>query len=109
MTSVIKGENNLLRYFSRRFGLFQSKDQALAKVAAQEQMLDSIYLEKNWGSGNVGKMIEPCLKQSPYLESSEMSLADVLAFSIITNDKGRWPPKVQDWLKRCDESLKGKS
>ncbi len=107
-TALIKGEVNLLRYFSRRFDLFNITDPI--GQAQADATVDSFYAELNWGTGNlsrlVGSTLEPALKQSPYLCKSGLSIADVYAFALLAQDKnGKKSPAVQDWMKRCDQAI----
>ena len=72
--------------------------------------MDMLYVEKYWTSGNsttkLVSTIEHFLNQSQFLTSGELSLADIYAYSLLAKEKGKWPQKVQDWIKRCGDELK---
>ena len=106
-TSFIRGDVNVLRYISKRFGLLQFRN--ANNEANQEEIMDLLYVEKYWGSGNLTKIvsiIESLLKQNPFLNSAQMSISDLFAYSFLVKEKGKWPQKVQDWLKRCGEEVR---
>ena len=42
---LVKGEINLLRYFARRFNLFNANEMTEIHLAQTESLLDSIYCE----------------------------------------------------------------
>ena len=109
-SSIIKGESNVLRYMARRFGLFQSLEQSEIMAASLDELMDSLYFEKYWGSFSIVKLVtttlEPMLKASPFLGGNQtMSIADLYAFSLATNEKGKWPQAIKDWMKRCEQEL----
>lgn len=105
-SSVIRGESNVLRYVARRFGLFQSNH--TEKVTASlEELMDSLYHEKLWGSFSIASTLEPALKSKPFLGDKSMSTTDLYAYSLAVNEKGKWSQAIKDWMKRCEEALKG--
>jgi len=114
-SSIIKGESNVLRYMARRFGLFQSLEQSEIMAASLDELMDSLYFEKLWGSFSIAKLVnttlEPMLKASPFLGGNHMSIADLYAFSLATNEKGKWPQAIKEWMERCQRDLlrKGKT
>ena len=65
-----------------------------------------------WGAGNLDKMVssilEPILKTSQFLTcGSKLSIADVYAFALISNEKsGKHSKFVKEWLKRCEPAIK---
>ena len=113
-TCIIKGDLNVLRYISKRFGLLTcGLGGNSSQVANQEEMMDMLYVEKYWGSGSensttkIASLIEPFLNQSQYLTSAELSLVDIYAYSLLVKEKGKClSPKLQDWMKRCGGELK---
>lgn len=95
---------------ARRFGLFQSLEQSEIVAASLDELMDSLYFEKYWGSFSIVKLVtttlEPMLKASPFLGGNQtMSIADLYAFSLATNEKGKWPQAIKDWMKRCEQEL----
>lgn len=111
---MIKGEINVLRYFSRRFNLFNLNSMSEVAQAHMDSILDSAYSEIFWGTGNLSRVLastfEPLLKKSNFLVNDQMTLLDVFAFALMSNEKnGKWSPALQEWMKRCSSSLKGNS
>ena len=88
-TSVIKGESNLLRYFSRRFALFNYTSSSVSEIvqANNDDLLDAIHLEYAWGRGNASKLatsvLEPVLKNSNFLFFYHSKCSTLVIFSQI--------------------------
>ena len=110
--SIFKGEINLLRYFSKRFNLFPVQN---TKIEVQiDSILDSIHAEVNWGTGNLSRVmsasLEPSLKKAPFFATQNLSLADIYAFVLISNEKAaKMTPAIQEWMKRCQIALMNKT
>jgi len=108
---LIKGEINLLRYFSRRFNLFNINEMSDIQFAQVDSLLESVYCETMWGSGSLVKFIastlEPILKKSQFLAGgNKISMADVYVFSFMAKEKGGKHSQVlTEWLKRCDQAI----
>ena len=68
---MIQGEINLIRYFSRRYDLFNANESNEIINAHIDSILDSIYSQLIWGGGNsiktVVSAIEAELKKSTFL------------------------------------------
>lgn len=109
---LVKGEINFLKYFSRRFQLFNINEMTEIQIAQAESLLESVYCDVMWGAGNLDKMVssilEPILKTSQFLTcGSKLSIADVYAFALISNEKsGKHSKFVKEWLKRCEPAIK---
>ena len=69
--------------------------------------MDSLYHEKLWGSFSIASTLEPTLKSKPFLGDKSMSTTDLYAYSLAVNEKGKSSQAIKDWMKRCEEALKG--
>jgi len=116
---LVKGEINLLRYFARRFNLFNANEMTEIHLAQAESLLDSTYCEAMWGTGNLSKTVssklEPILKKSKFLATGDkISLVDAYVYALFTGEiNGKcknWincSPIFTDWLKRCEQAING--
>jgi len=111
---LVKGEINLLRYFARRFNLFNANEMTEIHLAQAESLLDSTYCEAMWGAGNLNKMVsstlEPVLKNSKFLATgNKISLVDVYVYALFTGESNakKYSPIFTDWLKRCEQAING--
>ena len=67
-----------------------------------------------WGAGNLNKMVsstlEAVLKNSKFLATvDKISLADVYVYALVTGESNakKYTPIVTEWLKRCEQAIKG--
>jgi len=111
---LVKGEINLLRYFARRFNLFNANEMTEIHLAQAESLLESTYCEAMWGAGNLNKMVsstlEPVLKNSKFLATGDkISLVDVYVYALFAGESNakKYSPIFTDWLKRCEQSING--
>lgn len=110
---LVKGEINFLKYFSRRFNLFNLSEMTEIQTAQAESLLESVYCDVMWGAGNLDKMItgtlEPILKKSQFLTcGNKLGIADVYAYALISSEKsGKHSKFVKEWQKRCEQAFKG--
>lgn len=105
-TSVVKGEANLLRYFARRFNLFNhAQMNSETKTALVESIVDDLSAA-SYGGQSVQSMIEAMLKKSKFLAFDLFTIADGFAFSLMRRSKGgNLPAILSEWMKRCVKSF----
>merc|ERR1711962_1330819 len=109
---LVKGEINFLKYFSRRFNLFNLSEMTEIQTAQAESLLESLYCDVMWGAGNLDKMVtgtlELILKKSQFLTCGKLSIADVYAYALISSEKsGKHSKFLKEWQKRCEQAFKG--
>merc|ERR1712156_1407326 len=101
---LVKGEINFLKYFSRRFNLFNLSEMNEIQTAQAESLLESLYCDVMWGAGN----FEPILKKSQFLTCGKLGIADVYAYALISSEKsGKHSKFLKEWQKRCEQAFKG--
>lgn len=105
-SSFLRGEVNLLRYFFRRFNLFNFNSLDEIRQIKNEALIDSLHAEFVWGSGKVHQLmstiLDPALKKSQFLNGIVVSIADVFAYSIMTQSgTNKMAPAIQQWMQRC--------
>ena len=103
--SLLKGEVNLLRYFSRRFNLFNIGSLTDKEIDSMENTFDLIHSEL-WSSGQVNTMIENLMgkKEPQFLVNKKFSPVDVLAMAIFSNTK-KPNNLAQNYVKKCQAAL----
>ena len=103
--SLLKGEVNLLRYFSRRFNLFNIGSLADKEIDSMENTFDLIYSEF-WSSGQANTLIENLIgkKDPQFLVNKKFSPVDVLAMTIFSNIK-KPNNLAQNYVKKCQAAL----
>lgn len=108
-TTEIQGEENLLRYFSRLLDtcagpsttrLYDNLDSN--NVAQIDAILDRLC---DTSKHNISTLIPGILNKSSYLAGQQITLADILAYSLckqhsVTNSN------IQAWMKKVEESVK---
>ena len=103
--SLLKGEVNLLRYFSRRFNLFNIGSLTDKEIDSMENTFDLIYSEF-WSSGQANTLIENLMgkKDPQFLVNKKFSPVDVLAMTIFNNTK-KPNNLAQNYVKKCQAAL----
>ena len=103
--SLLKGEVNLLRYFSRRFNLFNNSNLTQKEIDSMENTFDLIHSEI-WNSGQANNLIENLMgkKEPQFLVNKKFSPVDVLAMTIFKNTK-KPNNLAQNYVNKCQQAL----
>jgi hypothetical protein len=101
-SGAIRGEANLIRFFSRNFNLVGYENNSDAAVTTKvDSQLDTIHSQLFWGDEkSFSKTLEDLVKKEEFFGGrGGPNAADLLAFSVLEGKKNS--ASIQNWVKKC--------